>query len=168
MTEVPGSVQTSRHALEHSPAIPDVKVAVIATEEFVAAVAGQRDRHVLSRELRDQKRRNLRRIGERLVIHRRQLRHVVLGVIRFQVLGDGLRKRGFVVAVLFKTDRERLHRSIAVLLHQRDDERRINPSGKKRSERYVGNHPQPHRVAEQLQQPLHLCLHNFLVDPEYF
>ena len=66
-------------------------MAVIAAEQFIAGVARQCDRDMLSRESRHQVRRDLRRIGERLIIHRRQLRndlHRRLGIdIEFGVRG---------------------------------------------------------------------------------
>ena len=43
------------------------RVRVVAAEELVAALAGERDLHVLGGELRDEVRRQRRRVGERLV-----------------------------------------------------------------------------------------------------
>ena len=43
------------------------RVRVVAAEELVAALAGERDLHVLGRELRDEVGRKRRRVGERLV-----------------------------------------------------------------------------------------------------
>src|SRR5207247_1457114 len=57
-------------------------VRVVTAEELVAALAGERDLHVARRELRDEIRRQRRRIGERLV----------------EGVGEGRQKRGGIRA----------------------------------------------------------------------
>ena len=70
---------------------------VVAAEQLVAAVARQRDRDVLARQLRDEKGRDLRGVGERLVIHLGQARdHVerMLGRdVKLGVVGAEMRAR---------------------------------------------------------------------------
>jgi hypothetical protein len=61
-----------RHALQLPPQARRGEVAVVAREQFVAAIARQRDRDLLAGEAADEVGRDLRRIGERLVIHGRQ------------------------------------------------------------------------------------------------
>ena len=50
------------------------RIRVVAAEELVAALAGERDLHVLGRELRDEVRRQRGRVGERLVERVRERR----------------------------------------------------------------------------------------------
>ena len=45
-------------------------------------------------------------------------------------------------------DRERLHRPARRLLHQADDDRRVDPAREERPERNVGDHLLAHRLAE--------------------
>jgi hypothetical protein len=85
---------------------------------------------VLARHLRDEVGRQLRRVGERLVVHIGELRDYFqrmprLG-IELGVLGPEVaRHRGgilsLVVTALAEADRERAHRPRALGLHQRDD-----------------------------------------------
>ena len=98
---------------------PDI--AIVSGEELVTAVAGERHRHVLARQLGDEEGRDLRRIGKGLIPPLRQSRndvpgvlrlHVEFGVIRSQVPRNGLGMPGFVVAAFVKADGECAHRAL--------------------------------------------------------
>src|SRR6267378_5375096 len=56
---------------------------------------------------------------------------------------------GFVVILLMEADREGFHRARALRLHQRDDSRRINASGKKCAQRNVSYHSQSYRLQQE-------------------
>ena len=64
--------QRPRQVLEPRPQPRRREIAVVAAEQLVAAVARQRDRHLLARDRADQIGRDLRGIGERLVVHLRK------------------------------------------------------------------------------------------------
>jgi hypothetical protein len=66
-----------------------------------------------------------------------------------QVLRHRPRVRGLVVALLLKADGEGVHRPAAARLHERDDQRRIDPARQKRSYRHVRDHAAADGVAEQ-------------------
>ena len=81
-------------------------------------------------QLVDEHRRNLRRIGERLVVHERQLRddgqrlrgiHVEFGVLRAEVLRHRPRGVGFVVRLLRNPIVNVCTFLVLSGLHQRDD-----------------------------------------------
>ena len=133
-------------------------VARVATEQLVATVARERDRHVATRELAHERGRDLRRVGERLVVHLRQARDhrarlaggdVQLGVVGPEVTGDGAGAARLVVAGLVEADRERADGPRALGLHERDDERRVDPAGQERADRDVGDHPQADALAQR-------------------
>ncbi|ARF89170.1 uncharacterized protein BCN122_II2427 [Burkholderia cenocepacia] len=139
----------ARHAMQLAPQARRQEIARVAAEQLVAAVAGQAYLHVPARQFGDEKGRDLRRIGERLVVDRRQLRHdaermvgghVKLGMARAEMARDGLRITGFVVAGLVEADRKRVDRRRRLRLHQRDDRRRIDAARQERAERHVGLH----------------------------
>ena len=80
----------------------------------------------------------LRRIGEGFVIiiwqiqnNRLRLlrRHVKLGMIRSQMSGHGLGVFCLVVTFLIETDREGADGFVSLCLHERNDKRRIDPTG---------------------------------------
>ena len=62
-----GCAKRARHPREPSRDRGRVPVAVVAAEEFVAAVAREDDLHAFGRHPRDEKRRDLRAVGERFV-----------------------------------------------------------------------------------------------------
>ena len=66
-----------RNSAHGSPDRLCPEVAIVPGEQLVAAVARERDRHVAARHLRDEERRQLRRVGERLVVPVRDLRDQV-------------------------------------------------------------------------------------------
>ncbi len=133
-------------------------MARIATEQLVAAVARQRDLHSLTRQRRDQAGRQLRGIGERLVVILRdawQQRAGVIGldvelsVLGAKMSGDPGGVARLVVPVLAEPDREGPHRALAPRLHQGRHRRTVDAARQHRPERDVGNHASAHRVAEQ-------------------
>ena len=137
-------------------------VAVIAGEQFVAPVARQRHRHVPPRHLRDEEGRDLRYIGERLVVNLRQPRHhrlrlrrrdIELGMLSAKMGRHRLRLRCLVIGRLVKADGEALHRRGALRLHQRRHQRRIDAPRQEHAERHVGHHPPRDGVAEQRLEP---------------
>ena len=67
-----------------------------------------------------------------------------------EVAGDGLGVFRLVKSLFRKADREGLHRPRRLLLHQRDDGRRIDSSGEERAEGNVGDHLLPNRAGQQL------------------
>ena len=102
----------ARHAADDTPKPVDALITNVAAERFVAAVAGQRDRDMLARQLRHQMGRQLRGIRERLVIHGRQRRHEIerilgrqhqLGVVGAEMLRDRARIVGLVEGLLVET-----------------------------------------------------------------
>ena len=105
-------------------------VAVITCEQFVAAVAGERNRDVLPRHRGYEISRDLRGIGERLVEPLGQIRNDVERLFRghgqFGVLGAEMpRHRGsvrrFIEAFDIEADGEGLHAPSVGFLHQRHD-----------------------------------------------
>ena len=109
-------------------------------------------------QLRDKKRGDLRRVGERLVVHRSQPGHhvqrlgrgdVQLGVVGAQVRGDGGGVSGLVESRIRRADRERPDGAVALGLHERHDRRGVHAAGEEGAERDVGEHPQPYGIAEQ-------------------
>lgn len=112
-----------------------------------------------ARELGDEQRRNLRRIGERLVVDARHARdrrehvgrlHVELGVRRAEMPRNRLRIASLVVARLVEADRKRLHRLRGLRLHQRDDHRRIDAPRQERAKRHVGDRLLGDRIAQHV------------------
>ena len=107
-----------------------MRVARVASEALVAAVARQRDRDVPAGEPADQISRNLGLVGERLVVNLRQRRddreglvrrHLELGVVGPQVPGDVAGVGRLVVLGEREADRERPHRTVGLRLHQGHD-----------------------------------------------
>ncbi len=144
-----GGPKRPRDARNAAPQPRGHEIARVAAEQLVAAVAGQGDGHMLPRQLRHQVRRDLRGIGEGLVVDLRKARddrprllrgHVELGVLGTEVAGDLLRMLGLVVALLVEADGEGLHRPRRELLHQRHHGRRIDPAREEGAKRDVGDH----------------------------
>jgi hypothetical protein len=122
------------------------EIAVVASEHFVAAVAGERDRHLLAREAADEMGRNLRAVGERLVVHRRQQRDdvlrladgdVTLIVVGSEMGGDFLRIFGLVEAGFLEADREGPHRPRRIFLIEADHGRAVDPARQEGADRHV-------------------------------
>src|SRR6266852_5299837 len=101
-------------------------MAVIASEEFVSPVARQADSDPLASQPRQQKRRNLRRIGERLIVDCRKKwnhlscfswRYAEFHVFSLQELSYRLCIRGLVVFFFVQADRKRFDRAWTLRLH---------------------------------------------------
>src|SRR5215475_10733926 len=104
-----------RQALREAPQLPAVEIARVAAEELVAAVPGKRHCDMAPRHLGDEKGRDLRAVGERLVVYRREIgdhAQCMLGRdVEFRVVGaemagylGGMRR--LVETALAETDRE--------------------------------------------------------------
>ena len=129
---------------QQSQLVPDArtpKISVVAAKQLIARIARQGHRDMLTRRLAHQVRGDLRRIGKRLVVHGRQLgnhclrfnsRHKQLGMVSAQVLRYRLGVGRLVKPGFFKAHGKGLDRAtptlLCLLLHQRDDGRRINPA----------------------------------------
>src|SRR4051812_16293551 len=72
--ETPGRL---RHGAEQSPHREMHPIAVVSSEEFIARVARQGDRHMSAGHLADQVGRDLGRVSERFVVDRGQPRYDV-------------------------------------------------------------------------------------------
>ena len=128
---------------------PDV--ALVAAERFVARVAGERDRDVLARHLREHARRHRRRIGERLAVaahhggeqvHRVGL-DVLLVVVGAVALRDHARERQ--LGRLADADRERLTGLLdARAMHATTIDESMPPTKRRRAGRPTSGGPRPH------------------------
>ena len=105
-------------------------ITIVSGKQLVAAVAGQRHGDVLARHRRNEIGRDLRGIGERLVVPFRQARDNIERLTwRHRELGmfgpEMMRHRGgmmrLVIAGDVEADRECLDLAAARRLHQRDD-----------------------------------------------
>src|SRR5262245_44811924 len=112
-------------------------VSRIAREEFVAAVASQRNGDALPREARQQKGRNQRPVAERFVQQSRYLRddfeHLTFGesplvMLGSEIIRDQPRVRRFVERLLLERDREGFYAPFGGLAGHRGDRARINPA----------------------------------------
>src|SRR2546425_2690453 len=119
----------------------------VAGEQLVATVARKHNLDVFAREFRNHVGGNRRRIGEGLVEMPDQFVNQLTNIgsdDEFVMLGPKSLRRDaripqLVITVFMKTNRESLDGSAAVLRHQTYDSARINPAGKKRSQRHVRN-----------------------------
>ena len=164
-----------RDSLERHHVTAMIGIALVAVEELVGALAAlDDDRARVARELRDEVLGDRGRIGGRLVLvvdHARQEPHHRLGVDQDLVmvgpepLGDQPRVPALVVArVLVGGDRERPHRLVDQLRHQRDVGGRVDAAGQEYAERDVGHHPFANRLPQELAEPLHLLVFGHLAD----
>src|SRR5712691_3531594 len=104
-----------RYQLDRFPKARAPHMAVIASEDFVSSVARQADSDPLASQPRQQKRRNLRRIGKWLIVDRRKKwnhlscfrwRYAEFHVFRLQELSYRLGIGGLVVFFFAQTDRK--------------------------------------------------------------
>jgi len=125
------------------------RVALVAEEQLVAAVARQRHPHLLGGDLADVPGRQHRRVGERLVVAGGDRGQQVLrlgeielprGVTRAERGGDDLGVRALVVARIGETDREGAHRPIRHARHRRDHRRAVDAARQERADLDVGDH----------------------------
>ena len=137
-------------------------VARVSAERLVAAVAVERDRHVLARQLREVEAGDRGGVGERLAVVAHDLRddldrvgpHDELVVVGAEQLGDLACVRQLVEVVVIEADRERLHRAAARLRHRGDDGGRVDAARQEGSERHVGDQPAARRGADVLEDRL--------------
>ena len=157
--------QRARDAVERRVAAGP-GVGGVAGEGLVAAVARQRHLDLAARHLGQVVHRDHRGVGERLV-HlphqpRQQLErarpHHELAVIGAEVRRDAARLLELAELLLLETDAEGLDRLRHRLGHQRHHHAGIDPARQERSERHVGDQPQPHRLGEQRAQALAVVL----------
>ena len=132
-------------------------VTLVAGEQLVAAVAGEADRYPAPREPGDQHARNLRGVGERLVVDLRQApdrAHGILGadvelvVHGAEMPGHGSGPRRLVEGGVVVADREGVDAPAGLGSHQRDHGRGVDPAGKQDPERHVGDHVLPDGAGE--------------------
>ena len=153
-----GAAQAGQHG--RGPEVQPVgeEVAPVAAEHLVAAVAGERNRHLLPGKSGDVERRDLRGIGERLIEHLGQLRddrarlvraEVQLGVVGPEVTGDRARVARLLETALVETDREGLDRTRRAPLHQRHDQRGMDPARQEGADRDVRDHAVADGLREQ-------------------
>ncbi len=143
---------------ERAPDVLAPSIAGISGEELVAAVARERHGDVPARETRDDLRRDLRGIGEGLVVPSRQRRDdlargaildIELGMLGAEMGRHLLGVAGLVESIRGEADGEGLHRARAFRLHQRGDERRIDAARQERAERHIRHHLVAHRAAQR-------------------
>src|SRR6266852_2771190 len=147
-----------RYQLDRFPKSRAPHMAVIASEDFVSPVARQADSDTLASQPRQQKRRNLRRIGERLIVDRRKKwnhlscfrwRYTEFRVFRLQELSYGLGIRALVVFFFAQTDRKRFDRARTLGLHQSGYCRRGHSTREEHSQRHICCHPKLDGIAKQ-------------------
>src|SRR5438093_8333622 len=131
-------------------------VAVVAGEQLVAAVAGQRDLHMLASQLRDEVRRDGRYVGEWLVEGAQKIVEEIeiLGAdYELVMLGpEPLRYAAcvgqLVVGRLPEADGERLDRDADFGGHERDDGGRIDATAQEGAERHVADQVRADGIAQ--------------------
>ena len=131
-------------------------VGVVAAEELVATLAGERDLHVLGGQLRDQVGRQCGRVGERLVEgvgqrgqeQRRVGPQHELAVARAVALGDQARVGELVERALLEADRERPYRLCGLLRGERCERSGVDPAREQHTDGDVGQQVRPHGVAQ--------------------
>ena len=122
-------------------------VGVVAAEQLVAALAGERDLHRAGRELRDQVRGERRRVGERLVERLGEPRqqvdrvraHDQLVMVGAVQLGHAARQLELVERALLEADRERAHAVGALARGQRGERRRVDAARQHHADRDIGD-----------------------------
>ena len=113
----------------------------ITGEQFISAIAGQRDGHMASRHLGNVISRNGGRIGEWFIEKTRQFGdkirdirlHHILVVIAPHLLGHLLRIHQFIVCRIVEADRAGDNRPVESFRHVCDDRRRIDTAAQERS-----------------------------------
>ena len=143
-----------------------LRVRQVPGKQLVATVAGQTNRYVRARQLGDKKRRNRRRIGERLVVVDRQAvrhadavrRHHPFVVVRAERPRGHSRGGQLVVLRIAKPDRKRLHRTRRVPGHEREYRRRIEAAAQERAQRHVRTQTDPNRLVELRAEPFQVLV----------
>jgi len=132
------------------------RIRVVAAEELVAALPGERDLDVLRGKLRDEVRRQRGRVGERLVERlgergqeqRRVRADEQLVMVRPVALGDEPSVGALVEAPLLEADRERVHGLRRLLRCERGEHGGVDSARKKHADGHVGQQVGAHRVAQ--------------------
>ena len=158
----PGAGQQRRRRPEQrdprQPLVPfEQLIDAISSEQLVAAVAGERDGDVRSRQRGDGGGGEDRVVGERLVevaehgdrLCRRGTAHHQLVVGGAEQLGDGERGVGVGAIAALHPHREGMERPGRVPQRQRHHGAGVEAAGEEGAERDVGDQPQPHRLVEQ-------------------
>ena len=136
-------------------------VVVVAAEELVAALAGERDLDVPARELGDEVGRDRGRVRERLVEGlgqrgqeldgvRAEHELVVVGAVP---LGDEAREAALVEGALVEADREGADVRDG-LRRERGERARVDPAREQDADGHVRDQVGPDRVAQPLEQLL--------------
>ena len=132
--------------------------ALVAAEKLVAAVAAQRDFHMLRRELRNDVGRDGRGISKWFV----KLAHQFLGkvdgvgfdddfvVFRLVLLRNSSRERQLIEGRFFESDRKCLHRLRRLKSHGRHNGARIDAAAQERPKRNIRDHSNPDGFVELL------------------
>ena len=133
-------------------------ITLVPSKQLIATISGEAHRNVPARHGGNQVSGNLGGVRERLVVESRQLGddihgffrgHVQFGVFGPEVGGHSLGMSRLIEFLLVKADGERLHRAIALRLHQGDHRRRIDAAGKEGAERDIRYHPQANRFPQE-------------------
>ncbi len=119
------------------------EIGLVAAEELVAAVAGQRHRDVLARQLRDEIGRKDREVADRIVHEVHQMIEQLASlrpndldpVIDAEMLRDPRRPRGLVVGRIVEANAEGLRPP-----HRGNDERAVDTAGEERADGDVAHH----------------------------
>src|SRR5208282_1217755 len=105
--------QSGRRARKSTPQFWPENVAVVAAEHFISGIARKRHRHRPSCDRANDAGRNLRTVGEGLVVHCRQIRNhgsrltwgdANLAMVGAKMTRNGFRMRGFVETRLVEAD----------------------------------------------------------------
>ena len=75
-------------------------------------------------------------------------------VVRAVAPGHQAGVRQLVEGLLVEADGERLDGPVAEPAHQRDDHARVDAPAEQRTERHIGDQPQPDRLGQDLKQRL--------------
>ena len=134
-------------------------MAVVAGEQFIAAIAAEADGQLLARSPGQQDSREHRRVGERLVPDGGQLwdqverigeRQVDRLMIRSEMSGDRCGVARLVESEFGHRDGEGSERAVRLRsLSQRRDQRGIDSSGQEGPERHVALESHRHRIGEE-------------------
>ncbi len=140
------------------PELARIDIALVPSEQLIATISGEAHGNVPARQGGNQVSWNLGGVRERLVVKSRQLGddiqgffrgHVQFGVFGPEVGGHSLGMSCLIEFLRVKADGERLHRAIALRLHQCDHRRRIDAAGKEGAQRDIRYHPQANRFPQE-------------------
>jgi hypothetical protein len=142
----------------------EAAVALVSTEQLVAAVSREGHGDMFAGQPRQQGRGDGRRIGKGLVVEvgespshldRLCAAEVELGVLGAQVLGHGSGVGRLVVLGGFEADREGADLAPGALPHQGHHGARVDAAGEERSQRDVGDETALDGIPEPLLELVH-------------